>query len=67
MSNFVSTIRVIWFVVCFQCVAHLSTAFCHVDEEVLEEKIYPALKDPYEIMNLVKTTDPKKLEEMQKR
>lgn len=46
---------------------HLSTAFCHCDVEVLEEKMYPSLKDPYEVMELVKTTDYKTMEKMEQR
>lgn len=46
---------------------HLSTAFCHCDVDVLEEKMYPPLKDPYEIMELVKNTDYKTMDKMEKR
>lgn len=51
----------------FQAFMHLSTAFCHVDVDVLEEKMYPPLKDPYEIMDLVRKTDYKTMEKMEKR
>lgn len=46
---------------------HLSTAFCHVDVDVLEEKLYPPLKDPYEVMELVKKTDYKTMEKLEKK
>lgn len=36
-----------------ETVVHLSTAFCHCDVEVLEEKIYPPTKDPYIVMDMV--------------
>ncbi|XP_071443977.1 putative fatty acyl-CoA reductase CG5065 [Hetaerina americana] len=36
---------------------HLSTAFCHVDHEVLEEKTYATPIDPEEIMRCVKWMD----------
>lgn len=46
---------------------HLSTAFCHCDVEILEEKMYPPLKDPYEVIELIKKTDYKTLEKLEKR
>jgi len=36
---------------------HLSTAFCHVDQEKLDERIYESLHDPQDIMRLVQWLD----------
>jgi len=36
---------------------HLSTAFCHVDQEELDERIYEPPNDPQDIMRLVQLLD----------
>ncbi|XP_043277619.1 putative fatty acyl-CoA reductase CG5065 [Venturia canescens] len=36
---------------------HLSTAFCHVDQEELGERVYDAPDDPHDVMRLVKWMD----------
>ena len=42
----------------------MSTAFCHVDKEVLEEKAYEAPYDPKDIMRLVQFMDLKTLDKV---
>ncbi|XP_063235357.1 putative fatty acyl-CoA reductase CG5065 isoform X2 [Bacillus rossius redtenbacheri] len=37
---------------------HSSTAFCHCDQEELEERLYPCPVDPEDIVRLVKWLDP---------
>ncbi|XP_017779308.1 PREDICTED: putative fatty acyl-CoA reductase CG5065 [Nicrophorus vespilloides] len=44
-------------------VIHLSTAFCHVEIEVLEEKVYKPNCDPYEMIKYVQTESEKVLDE----
>ncbi|XP_049861196.1 putative fatty acyl-CoA reductase CG5065 isoform X1 [Schistocerca gregaria] len=44
-----------------QVIVHLSTAFCHCEQEVLEEKIYPPPHDPHDIMHLVQWLDEESL------
>lgn len=46
---------------CPQVFIHLSTAFCHVDKEILEEKVYDSPYDPHDIMRIVKWMDLKSL------
>lgn len=36
-----------------QLFAYMSTAYCHPEIKVLEEKIYPPPADPYYLINLV--------------
>lgn len=40
-----------------QAFVHLSTAFCHVDQEELGERIYDATDDPHDVMRLVQWLD----------
>ncbi|KAK7574219.1 hypothetical protein V9T40_011410 [Parthenolecanium corni] len=40
-----------------ECFVHTSTAYCHCDIPVMEEKIYPARHNPYDIMELVRWMD----------
>lgn len=47
-----------------QALIHLSTAFCHVDKDVLEEKAYEAPYDPKDIMRLVQFMDLKTLDKV---
>ncbi|XP_071056868.1 putative fatty acyl-CoA reductase CG5065 [Onthophagus taurus] len=44
-----------------QAFVHVSTAFCNVEIDYMEEKIYPMDVDPYKIMDLVKWMDEKSL------
>ncbi|XP_063982150.1 putative fatty acyl-CoA reductase CG5065 isoform X1 [Diachasmimorpha longicaudata] len=37
-----------------QVFVHLSTAFCHVDQEELHERVYDAPDNPHEVMRLVR-------------
>ncbi|XP_066589751.1 putative fatty acyl-CoA reductase CG5065 [Prorops nasuta] len=39
------------------CLVHLSTAFCHVDQKELGEKVYDAPDDPHDIMRLIQWMD----------
>nr|AGK27745.1 fatty acyl-CoA reductase [Ericerus pela] len=43
---------------------HTSTAYCHCDIPVMEEKIYPARQNPYDIIELVRWMDPETLDLM---
>jgi fatty acyl-CoA reductase len=36
---------------------HLSTAFCHCDLEVLEEKVYQSALDPHDVMRFLQWID----------
>ena len=36
---------------------HLSTAFCHVDQEELGERVYDSPNDPADVMRLVQWLD----------
>ena len=36
---------------------HLSTAFCHVDQEELGERVYDAPDDPEDVMRLIQWLD----------
>lgn len=40
-----------------ECFVHLSTAFCHVDQEELGERIYDSPDDPEDVMRLVQWLD----------
>jgi hypothetical protein len=40
-----------------QAFVHLSTAFCHCDLEVLEEKLYQSPLDPHDVMRCVQWMD----------
>lgn len=40
-----------------QAFIHLSTTYCHVDQNELDERIYDSPHDPYEIMRLVQWLD----------
>lgn len=44
------------------CFMHLSTAFCHVDQEELGECIFDPPHDPHEIMKLVQWMDEETLD-----
>jgi fatty acyl-CoA reductase len=37
-----------------QVFTHVSTAYCHCNEEIVEEKYYPAIENPYGVMEMVK-------------
>lgn len=37
-----------------QVLTHVSTAYCHCNEDVVEEKYYPSAENPYGIMEMVK-------------
>lgn len=37
-----------------KAMVHLSTAFCHVDQEELEEKVYNAGQDPQDVMEMMR-------------
>jgi len=41
---------------------HLSTTFCHVDQEKLDERIYESPNDPEDIMRLVQWLDDKSID-----
>lgn len=43
---------------------HVSTAYCHCNEDVLEERYYPAKKNPFDIIELVKAHDDDYLEKV---
>ncbi|XP_034933679.1 putative fatty acyl-CoA reductase CG5065 [Chelonus insularis] len=45
-----------------QVFIHLSTAFCHVDQEELEERVYDSPEDPHEVMRLTQWMKPDALE-----
>ena len=45
-----------------QAFMHLSTAFCHCDYDVLEEKIYPAPHNPQDIIRAMEWMDDKTIE-----
>lgn len=40
-----------------EALVHLSTAFCHCEERLLEERVYPPLRDPHEVMRVVDFLD----------
>jgi fatty acyl-CoA reductase len=40
-----------------QAFVHLSTAFCHCDVDVLEERIYESPLDPHDVMRCVQWMD----------
>jgi hypothetical protein len=46
----------------FQAFVHVSTAYCHCDEPVLEEVTYPSPTDPHNILQLVEWMDDKVLD-----
>ncbi|KAL1117018.1 hypothetical protein AAG570_004346 [Ranatra chinensis] len=43
-------------------VVHMSTAFCHVDHLVMEEKVYPPPADPQDIMDVCRWMDDKTMD-----
>jgi fatty acyl-CoA reductase len=43
--------------VCYQAFVHLSTAFCHCDQEELEERMYESPLDPHDVMKCVQWMD----------
>ncbi|XP_066990944.2 putative fatty acyl-CoA reductase CG5065 [Anabrus simplex] len=45
---------------------YISTAYCHLSEKVLYEKVYPPPADPHTIIKLVETTSEEVLEAMTK-
>jgi fatty acyl-CoA reductase len=40
-----------------ECFLHLSTAFCHVDQEELSERIFDPRDDPHDVMKIVQWLD----------
>nr|XP_022909107.1 fatty acyl-CoA reductase 1-like [Onthophagus taurus]XP_022909108.1 fatty acyl-CoA reductase 1-like [Onthophagus taurus] len=50
-----------------QSVVHLSTAYCNVEIENMEEKVYPIDVDPYKIIDMVEWMDEKCLNGITKR
>ncbi|XP_022903743.2 fatty acyl-CoA reductase 1-like, partial [Onthophagus taurus] len=50
-----------------QSVIHLSTAYCNVEIENMEEKVYPIDVDPYKIIDMVEWMDEKCLNAITKR
>ncbi|XP_071053292.1 fatty acyl-CoA reductase 1-like [Onthophagus taurus] len=50
-----------------QSVVHLSTAYCNVEIENMEEKVYPIDVDPYKIIDIVEWMDEKCLNVITKR
>lgn len=47
-----------------QSLVYTSTCFCQCEEEVLEERTYPARVDPEIVMELCETLDEESLEAM---
>lgn len=45
-----------------QVFVHLSTAFCHVDQEELGETVYDSPHDPDDIMRLTQWMDERSIE-----
>lgn len=45
------------FCVYFQFFVYVSTAYCHLEEKVLEEKGYPPYCDPHELIKTVEWMD----------
>lgn len=45
-----------------QSFVHLSTAFCHCDYDVLEEKVYPSPANPEDVIRAVEWMDDTTLE-----
>jgi hypothetical protein len=43
--------------VCVQAFVHLSTAFCHCDQEELEERAYELRLDPLDVMKSLRWMD----------
>jgi hypothetical protein len=41
---------------------HLSTAFCHCELDILEEKVYSPPHDPHDIMHAIEWMDDKTIE-----
>lgn len=40
---------------------YVSTAFCHCEEKVLEERVYPCHADPHHVIKLCQMMDEKSL------
>ncbi|XP_046466382.1 putative fatty acyl-CoA reductase CG5065 isoform X1 [Neodiprion pinetum] len=40
-----------------KCLLHLSTAFCHVDQDELGERVYEANEDPRDVMRMIQWMD----------
>lgn len=52
------------FVFVLQYFCHVSTAYCHLEQKVLEEKAYPALCNPHDVIKTVEWMDDDMLETM---
>ena len=50
-----------------QSVVHLSTAYCNIDIECMEEKVYEIDVDPYKIIDIIQWLDSKLLEKISNR
>jgi len=42
-----------------ECFLHLSTAFCHVEQEELSERVFNSRDDPHDVIKLVQWLDEK--------
>lgn len=48
----------------FQYFCYVSTAYCHLEQKVLEEKAYPPLRNPHDVIKTVEELDDNMIEIM---
>lgn len=48
----------------FQLFVYVSTAYCHLDQKVLEEKLYPSPMDPHKVIKSCELMDEELVEKV---